>query len=154
MPTIQWIKLISSNPLVAYRILAQMISEKFFDGTLLAVPSIDQAKYYDLVVCFEDFTHFWQTTPHFRRLGHFLDISVPARYGLDLIKEHMTSTSFSYTWTDDINLKLVTIKMLGMSKYVLKGNLKQGSLILNCEKVDPRNESVYVTSVRWSMLKE
>ena len=87
MPTIQWIKLISSNPLVAYRILAQEISEKLFDGTLIAVPSIDQAKYYDLVVCFEDFTHFWQSTPHFRRLGHFLDIFVLAKYELDLIIE-------------------------------------------------------------------
>ena len=65
---------------------------------------------------------------------------------MDLIKEHMTSTSFSYTWTDDINLKLVTIKMLGMSKYVLKGNLKQGSLVLDCEKVDLCNDSVYIIS--------
>ena len=28
----------------------------------------------------------------------------------------------------------------------MKGNLKKGSLTLDCEKVDPRNESVYVIS--------
>ena len=62
------------------------------------------------------------------------------------LKEDLASTFFSYTWTDDNNDKSVTIKMSGLSKYELNWNLKQGSLVLDCEKVDLCNESVYVIS--------
>ena len=155
MPSINWNKLDSPNPKVAWSILAQEISDKFFSGNLLAVPAIDQASYYDLMVCFSKISHFLQRTPTYRLLGHFLDISAPAKNEMELmmieilrnpLKEDMNSTSFSYTWIDEDNDKSVTIKMSGMSKYQLNWNLKQGSLVLDSEKVDLRNDSVYVIS--------
>ena len=153
MPSINWNKLDSPNPIVAWSILAQEISDKFFNETLIAVPSIDDASYYDLMVCFSKISHFWQRTPTFRLHGHFLDISAPAKDEIELmeilrypLKEDLASTFFSYTWTDDNNDKSVTIKLSGLSKYELNWNLKQGSLVLDCEKVDLCNESVYVIS--------
>ena len=149
MPSINWNKLDSANPIVAWSILAQEISDKIFSGTLLAVPAIDQASYYDLMVCFSKISHFWQLTPTYRLLGHFMDISTPAKNEMELmevlrnpLKEDLNST-YSYTWT---NNKSVTIKMSGMTKYLLNWNLKEGSLVLDSEKVDLRNESVYVIS--------
>ena len=152
MPSINWNKLDSPNPIVAWSILAPEISDKLFSGTLLAVPAIDQASYYDLMVCFSKVSHFWQLTPTFRLLGHFMDISTPSKNETELmevlrnpLKEDLNSTSSSYTWTDNSS-KSVTIKMSGMSKYELNWNLKPGSLVLDSEKVDLRNESVYVIS--------
>ena len=52
MPSIEWIKLNSPDQNVAWSILAQDINEKFGkveSGNLLAVPSFDQASYYDLI---------------------------------------------------------------------------------------------------------
>ena len=156
MPSIDWNKLNSPNPIVAWDILSQEISDKFFARSLLAVPSIDQASYYDLMVCFSKVSHFWQLTSTFSLLGHFLDISVPARerriepelweFLRNPLKEDLNATSYSHTWTDDINTKSVTIKMSGLSKYELNWNLKQGSLVLDCEKVDLCNDSVYIIS--------
>ena len=155
MPSINWNKLDSADPIVAWSILAQKISDEVFDGTLIAVPEIQQASNYDLMVCFSKISHFWQLTPTFRLHGHFLDISAPAKKNDEMelmevlrnpLKEEMNSTSYSYTWTDDNNNKSVTIKMSGMSKYELNWNLKEGSLVLDSEKVDLRNESVYVIS--------
>ena len=152
MPSINWNKLDSPNPIVAWSILAPEISDKLFSGNLLAVPAIDQASYYDLMVCFSKISHFWQLIPTFRLLGHFMDISTPSKNEMELmevlrnpLKEDLNSTSLSYTWTDN-NSKAVTIKMSGMSKYELNWNLKPGSLVLDSEKVDLRNESVYVVS--------
>ena len=51
MPTIQWNKLIS---LPIGFLPRRSVKSSLFDGTLIAVPSIDQARYYDLMVCFED----------------------------------------------------------------------------------------------------
>merc|ERR1739848_308486 len=142
MPSINWTKLDSPKPIVAWSLLAQEISDKFFSGTLLAVPAIEEASYFDLMVCFSKISHFWQLTPTYRLLGHFMDISAPAKNEMELmeilrnpLKEDMNSTSFSYTWTDDNNNKSVTITMSGMSKYELNWNLKEGSLVLDCEKV-------------------
>ena len=155
MPTINWNKLDSPKATVAWSILAQEISDKFFSGTLIAVPAIDQANYYDLMVSFEKMSHFWQLTPTYKLLGHFLDISAPAKNENEMelmevlrnpLAEELNSTSFSYTWTDDNNDKSVTIKMSGMSKYELNWNLKPGSLVLDSEKVDLRNDSIYVIS--------
>ena len=154
MPTINWNELDSPNQiLLAWSLVSQEISDKFFNGTLIAVPSIDQASYFDLMVCFEKVTHFWQRTPTFRLLGHFLDISAPLENEKEMMKvlrnplrEDLNSTSFTYTWTDDKNNKSVTIKMTGMSKYELNWNLKPGSLVLDCKKVDLCNDSVYIIS--------
>ena len=154
MPNIDWNKLHSPNPIVAWSILAQEISGKFFARSLLAVPSIDQASYYDLMVCFSKVSHFWQLTSSFRLLGHFLDISAPSKrnepelweFMKNPLKEDLNATSYSHTWTDDNNSKSVTIKMAGLSKYELNWNLKQGSLVLDCEKVDLCNDSVYIIS--------
>ena len=156
MPSIDWNKLDSPCPLVAWSILAQEISDAFFSGTLLAVPYIDQANYYDLMVCFSKISHFWQRTTTFRLLGHFLDISAPAKKNQEQIelleilrnplKEDLNSTFYSYTWADNNNNKSITIKMSGLSKYEVNWNLKQGSLVLDCDKVDLCNESVYVIS--------
>ena len=85
MPSINWNKLDSPNPIVAWSILTQEISDKFFNETLIAVPSIDDASYYDLMVCFSKISHFWQRTPTFRLHGHFLDISAPAKDEMELM---------------------------------------------------------------------
>ena len=61
-------------------------------------------------------------------------------------EEDITPKSYSYTWTDVNNNKSVTINMSGMSKYQVSWHLKQGSLVLDCEKIDLRNESLYVIS--------
>ena len=152
MPSIDWNKLTSPDPVVAWSILAQEISDKFFSRTLIAVPAIDEAKYFDLMVCSAKILHFWQWTPTFRLLGHFLDISAPAKNEMELmevlrnpLKEDLNSTSYSYTWTDNKS-KSVTIKMSGMAKYEMNWNLKEGSLVLDCEKVDLCNGSVYIIS--------
>ena len=152
MPSIDWNKLNFPDPFVAWSILAQEISDKFFSRTLIAVPAIDHAEYYDLMVCFAKIVHFWQWTPTFRLLGHFLDISAPTKNEMELmefinpLKEDLNSTSYSYTWTDDNKSKTVTIKMSGLSKYELNWNLNQGSLVIDCEKVDLSNGSVYIIS--------
>ena len=151
MPSIDWNKLDSPCPLVAWSILTQKISDVFFSGTLLAVPYIDQANDYDLMVCFSKISHFWQRTTTFRLLGHFLDISAPAKKNqkqielLEILrnplKEDLNSTYYSYTWADNNNNKSITIKMSGLSKSKVNWNLKQGSLVLDlCDK------SVYVIS--------
>ena len=153
MPSINWNKLDSPNPIVAWSILAQEISDKFFSGTLLAVPAIEEAASFDLMVCFSKISHFWQSTPTYRLIGHFMDISAPAKNEMELmevlrnpLKEDLNSTSYSHTWTDDNKSKTVTIKMSGLSKYELNWNLKQGSLVIDCEKVDLSNGSVYIIS--------
>ena len=108
MPSINWNKLDSPNPHVAWSIFAKEISDKFFQETLICVPSIDQASYYDLGTCFKislpgwcrlplNFTScfpYWfppqgcpPLRPTFRFLGHFLDIiTAPAKDEIELME--------------------------------------------------------------------
>ena len=155
MPSIDWNKLNSPSAIdVSWSILAPEISDKFFSGTLIAVPNINDADYFDLMVCFSKISYFWQRTT-FRLLGHFLDISAPARKDHNMnqlwdilrnpLKEDLNSTSYSHTWTDE-KKKSISIRMTGLSKYEVNWNIPHGSLALDCEKVDLCNKSVYVIS--------
>ena len=152
MPTVAWNKLNSPNPIVAYQILAEEISDKFFNGNLIAVPSIDQASDYDLMVCFYQMSSNYLHPTKFKLIGHFFNITAPVEDEMLIEalgnphKEDITPKAYSYTWTDVNNDKSVTIIMSGMSKYQVSWHLKQGSLVLDCEKIDLRNESLYVIS--------
>ena len=144
------------DPNLAWSLLATEISEKFFSGTLLTVPTIDEANYFDLMVCFSKkkkniLKTITGTNADFRLHGHFLDLAVEGKLDEELIEvmrnpleEDLNIESNSFSWTDG-GSKSVTIRLDGMKKYVMNWNV-EGDLVIDHEKLDLRNESVYVIS--------
>ena len=154
MYKINWDNLkIGSDPNLAWSLVRREISDKFFAGTLLTVPTLEDAPYYDLMVCFSRInsnlvSKITKSKPEFRLHGHFLDIAADKNILEALgnpLKEDLNWLSYSYEWTDR-NSKSITIKMEGMKKYVMNWNLDGGRLVLDTEKVDLRKENVYVIS--------
>ena len=153
MSKINWAILKNSDPKVAWSLVSKEISDQFFAGTLLTVPTLEDASYFDLMVCFSRInsnivSKITMSKPEFRLHGHFLDIAADKHVLESLgnpLKEDLNLTSYSYKWTDR-NSKSITIKMEGMKKYVMNWNLDGRRLVLDSEKVDLRKENVYVIS--------
>ena len=149
-------KLNQLDPNLAWSLLTSEISDKFFDGTLLAVPDLEEASYFDLMVCFSKIKSnilqkFTKSEADFRLHGHFLDLAAEGKIEdkfMEVVKnpleEDLVRDSCSFSWTDGSS-KAVTVTMEGMKKYVMNWNV-EGDLVLDQEKLDLRNESVYVIS--------
>ena len=152
MSDVNWSKLYIHDPNVAWSILTSEISETFFNGTLLAVPTIEEASYFDLMVCFSKVNSNIlnkMSKSKYRLHGHFLDLASEGKTDKKLmkvlrkpLKEDFNSECSSY-WSD--GNKQVKITLQGMKKYVMNWNL-EGDLVIDHKKVDFRNRSVYVIS--------
>ena len=153
MSDVNWSKLNHLEPNLAWSVLASEISDTFFNGTLLVVPTIEEAFYFDLMVCFSkvnDNILNKMSKSKCRLHGHFLDLASEGKTDKKLLKvlrnplkEDINSDYSSY-WSDG-NSRAVTITLQGMKKYVMNWNL-DGDLVLDHKKFDLRNRSVYVIS--------
>ena len=139
MSNVNWSELNELDANLAWSVLTSEISDKFFDGTLLAVPTIKQASYYDLMACFSKIKK-----SKYRLHGQLnLNLASGGKMDEKFMEKDLNTESFSHTWSDGDHSVKITLE--GVKKLVMNWDM-EGSLVIDHNEVDFRKKSVYVIS--------
>ena len=89
MSSIGWESLTTPDTHLAWSICSIEMSKNFFSSDMVVVPDIDEAHYYDLLVCFSkpnpkgvisNVKKLWKKTPDYCLHGHISDLIKKAQF--------------------------------------------------------------------------
>ena len=153
-----WKDLSHPDPHLAWKMFGPKICELIFCSSMVAVPSIEDAFSFDLLVCFSrNNSNLFRKS--FRLLGHLLNIvnsritnmTEILRMSSQSLTEDMGGAALSNTWKN-MN-KSVTIRMEGLSKHWINWQNAGTLLAVDSDKVDLRGKNLYMISqVIWAQM--
>ena len=164
MPDIDWDILKKLDLKVAWRFAAKDMSKEFFSSQMVVVPHIEEASFYDLMVCFTKekvgmLEKMTKAEPEYQLLGHISDLvrvrsedGSPRTDTGELLytcqhpsMEEIEITTHSRTWEE--GKKSITVEMTGLSKYVTNWAIGEGNLVLDTDMVDLQGiKTIYIIS--------
>ena len=142
----------------SYVLAKQLSSPEVLAEEYLCVPRIEEAPYYDLMVCFsrpnpKSFQKIFSKEFDFHLHGHLTDIVnnlIDYTKLLSLCRNPVAGdlNKTEYTFKEEYGDKSIEIKLEGLTKEVLNwAGISKGQLVLNLEKVDLEGRrTVYMIS--------
>ena len=150
---IKWNELVSTDPKAAWSLTSVEIAKEMFKSEMIVVPRIDEAPYFDLMVCFsksgnktalEKISNFLKGDYDFHLRGHLTDLLDSSSEGSDLdkvflacknsVKADVDQKSMTHEWKSPDGQKEIKIIFHGISRKVINwASLKKGSLIFNSD---------------------
>ena len=151
---IKWNELASTEPKDAWCLTSIEIAKEFFNSQMIVVPRLEEAPFFDLMVCFtrpanktalEKVSNFIKGEYDFHLRGHLTDlIDRSGEKGSNLdktllackntVKADMDQKSLSHEWKSPEGDKVVKIKFDGLSKEVINwASLNEGDLIFDID---------------------
>ena len=163
MSDINWDILNKLDLKVAWRLAAKDMSKEFFSSQMVMVPHIEEASFYDLMVCFTKekvgMLEKMVKAGEYQLLGHISDLvrsspedGSPKTNMGELLstcqhpsKEEIETTSYTRTWED--GKKSIAVKMTGLTKYVTNWAIGQGNLVIDTSMEDLQGiKTIYIIS--------
>ena len=164
MPDIAWDILKQVNLKVAWRLVAKDMSKVFFSSQMVAVPHIEEASFYDLMVCFTKekvgmLEKLAKVGPEYQLHGHIADLvriytedGQPRNNMEELLytcqhpsEEQIEITSHTKTWEE--GKKYITVEMSGLTKYVTNWTIGASNLVIDTNMEDLHGiYTVYIIS--------
>ena len=154
---IKWNDLTTTNPKDAWSLFSVEISKELFKSEMIVVPRLEEAPFFDLMVCFtkpgnktaiEKMSNLIKGDYDFKLRGHLTDlIDKSSDQGSNLdktllackntVKADMDQKSLSYEWKSPDGSKVINIKLDGLSNEVINwASLNEGDLIFDIEQID------------------
>ena len=155
---IKWNSLTTTDPKEAWTLSSVEIAKELFKSEMIVVPRLEEAPFFDLMVCFtkpgnietaiEKMSNLIKGEHDFKLRGHLTDLIDKSRdQGSNLdktllackntVKADMDQKSLSYEWKSPDGSKVINIKLDGLSKEVINwASLNEGDLIFDIEKTD------------------
>ena len=148
---IKWNELVSTDPETAWSLVSVKMAKEMFKSELIVVPRIDEAPYFDLMVCFsktenktalEKLSTFFKGEYDFQLRGHLTDLIDKSGTSLDKVfqacknsvKADVDKKSMMYEWKSPDGQKEIKIEFDGLSREVINwASLNEGDLILNID---------------------
>ena len=161
---IKWNELVSTDPKAAWSLTSVEIAKEMFKSEMIVVPRIDEAPYFDLMVCFsksgnktalEKISNFIKGDYDFHLRGHLTDLMDSSSEGSNLdkvllacknsVKADVDQKSKTLVWKSPDGKKEVTIKFDGLTREVINwASLSEGDLIFNIDLSGRRR--IYIIS--------
>ena len=153
---IDWDLLGETNLKVAWRLVANLLGKDCFPG-MLAVPNIEEANFFDLMMCFMEDDQLDLNGNEFKICGHVVDVArvyeedgFPCTNMSELLyacshlpNEELEITSKRSYWSHDD--KTILIEMSGLTKRIIDWtNFSEGSLVV--DKTVSGLKSIYIIS--------
>ena len=150
---IKWNELASTDPKDAWCLTSVEIAKEFFNSQMIVVPRLDEAPFFDLMVCFtkpgnktaiEKVSNLIKGEYDFQLRGHLTDLIDKSEQGSNLgktltackntVKADVDQKSLSSEWKSPDGNKVVKIKLDGLSKEVINwASLNEGDLIFDLD---------------------
>ena len=150
---IKWNELVSTDPKAAWSLTSVEIAKEMFKSEMIVVPKIDEAPYFDLMVCFsksgnktalEKMSNFLKGDYDFHLRGHLTDLIDSSSEGSNLdkvllacknsVKADVDQKSMTHEWKSPDGKKEVKIQFDGLSREVMNwASLNEGDLIFNID---------------------
>ena len=150
---IKWNELVSTDQKAAWSLTSVEIAKEMFKSEMIVVPRIDEAPYFDLMVCFsksgnktalEKISNFLKGEYDFHLRGHLTDLIDSSSEGSNLdkvllacknyVKADVDQKSMTHEWKSTDGKKEVKIQFDGLSKEVINwAFLNEGDLIFNID---------------------
>ena len=161
---IKWNELVSTDPKTAWSLTSVEIAKDMFKSEMIVVPRIDEAPYFDLLVCFslsvnktalEKISNFLKGDYDFHLRGHLTDLLDSSSEGSDLdkvflacknsVKADVDQKSMTHEWKSPDGQKEVKITFDGISREVINwASLNEGDLIFNIDLSSETSISVKI----------
>ena len=134
---IKWNELVSTDPKAAWSLSSVETAKEMFKSEMIVVPRIDEAPYFDLMVCFSksgkkttlEISNFLKGDYDFHLCGHLTDLIDSSSEGSNLdkvllacknyVKANVDQKSMTHEWKSPDGNKEVKIKFDGLSKEVI-----------------------------------
>ena len=143
----------STDPKDAWCLTSVEIAKEFFNSQMIVVPRLDEAPFFDLMVCFtkpgnktaiEKVSNLIKGEYDFQLRGHLTDLIDKSEQGSNLgktltackntVKADVDQKSLSSEWKSPDGNKVVKIKLDGLSKEVINwASLNEGDLVLKLD---------------------
>ena len=160
MSSIGWESLKVPDTHLAWSICSIEMSKTFFSSDMVVVPDIQEAPYFDLLVCFSkpnpkgvmnNVKKLWKKLPDYCLHGHIADLVKKPTPGVSEPSTNVKALATacnntviadvdpfqSDTWKYSPESKRIKIKLHGMSKEVINwSTLDEGDLVFDREKLD------------------
>ena len=150
---IKWNELVSTNLEEAWCLTSVEIAKEFFNSKMIVVPRLDEAPFFDLMVCFtkpgnktafEKVSNLIKGEYDFQLRGHLTDLIDRSEQGSNLgktlkacqntVKADVDQKSLSREWKSPDGNKVIKIKLDGLSKEVINwASLNEGDLIFDLD---------------------
>ena len=150
---IKWNELASTDPKDAWCLTSVEIAKEFFNSKMIVVPRLDEAPFFDLMVCFtkpgnktafEKVSNLIKGEYDFQLRGHLTDLIDRSEQGSNLgktlkacqntVKADVDKKSLSREWKSPDGNKVIKIKLDGLSKEVINwASLNEGDLIFDLD---------------------
>ena len=150
---IKWNELVSTNLKEAWCLTSVEIAKEFFNSKMIVVPRLDEAPFFDLMVCFtkpgnktafEKVSNLIKGEYDFQLRGHLTDLIDRSEQGSNLgktlkacqntVKADVDEKSLSREWKSPDGNKVIKIKLDGLSKEVINwASLNEGDLIFDLD---------------------
>ena len=150
---IKWNELASTDPKDAWCLTSVEIAKEFFNSKMIVVPRLDEAPFFDLMVCFtkpgnktafEKVSNLIKGEYDFQLRGHLTDLIDRSEQGSNLgktlkacqntVKADVDQKSLSREWMSPDGNKVIKIKLDGLSKEVINwASLNEGDLIFDLD---------------------
>ena len=145
--------MVSTDPKDAWCLTSVEIAKEFFNSQMIVVPRLDEAPFFDLMVCFtkpgnktaiEKVSNLIKGEYDFQLRGHLTDLIDKSEQGSNLgktltackntVKADVDQKSLSSEWKSPDENKVVKIKLDGLSKEVINwASLNEGDLVLKLD---------------------
>ena len=147
---IKWNELTSTDPQDAWCLSSVEIGKELFQSEMIVVPRLEEAPYFDLMVCFtkpgnktaiDKVSNLIRGEYDFKLRGHLTDL-IDKSSDLDktrvacknTVKADMDKKSWSHEWNSPDGSKAVKIELDGLSKEVINwASLNEGDLIFKID---------------------
>ena len=150
---IKWNELATTDPKDAWCLTSVEIAKEFFNSKMIVVPRLDEAPFFDLMVCFtkpgnktafEKVSNLIKGEYDFQLRGHLTDLIDRSEQGSNLgktlkacqntVKADVDQKSLSREWKSPDGNKVIKIKLDGLSKEVINwASLNEGDLIFDLD---------------------
>ena len=151
---IKWNDLVSTDPKDAWCLTSVEIAKELFNSKMIVVPRLDEAPFFDLMVCFtkpgnktalEKVSNLIKGEYDFQLRGHLTDlIDKSDEKGSNLakilfackntVKADVDQKSLSHEWQSPDGNKVIQIQLDGLSKEVINwASLNEGDLIFDID---------------------
>ena len=165
MSNITWDALDQVNLKVAWRLVSKDMSKEFFNSRMVTVPHIEEAAFYDLMVCFAKkdmrmLDKLARVGPEYHLHGHVADlVKVSSEDGSPVsnmdellytcqhpAKEEMVIMGYKKNWEE--GEKSITVEMSNMTKLVTNwAGIGEGSLVIDNTLEDLHGiKTIYIIS--------
>ena len=150
---IKWNELASTDPKDAWCLTSVEIAKEFFNSQMIVVPRLDEAPFFDLMVCFtkpgnrtaiEKVSNLIKGEYDFQLRGHLTDLIDKSEQGTNLsetlqaCQNTITADieSRSHEWKSPCGNAVIKIKLDGLSKEVINwASLNKGDLIFDLDQI-------------------